>query len=286
MNVYVQEITAFVAQSTVESIPVSMDAFTHAQIVAFDTKITEITKEMKQGVLPAHLKARQANPSAKSGVILVHGYCSGTNPWAPYPNDWTDAYYFLNPSTSISNDEFSRMVIDYSEDEGLERFSIVGHSQGGMVGAHIANFYFTGLDISQNGRKVQSLGTPYQGCSAAGSAANLGDAFGVGCGSNFDLSLDGASLWEPSITADSRGEVYYYTTSYQQGNFFGDYCNMAINMILEWPNDGTTELAYADLNLANDLGNTQKQCHITDMKYSAQYYDHNRNKVMNTNAAR
>jgi len=34
------------------------------------------------------------------------------------------------------------------------------------------------------------------------------------------------------------------------------------------------------------MGNTQQQCHTTDMNYVAQYYDHTRNKVMNTQAGR
>jgi len=154
------------------------------------------------------------------------------------------------------------------------------------LGLHLLNYFETGLDFATGGVKLQSLGTPYNGCSAAGSSANLGKAFGVGCGSNTDLSVDGAKLWLAGITAESRKEVNYYTTSYEQGSFFGDYCNMAINAVLEWPNDGTTEIQYASLSGATSKGNTQKQCHTTGMKYTAQYLDNNRNKAMNTAAAR
>lgn len=38
----------------------------------------------------------------------------------------------------------------------------MGHSQGGMVGAHIQNYYWTGLDQVTGGRVVQTVGTPYQ----------------------------------------------------------------------------------------------------------------------------
>lgn len=80
--------------------------------------------------------------------------------------------------------------------------------------------------IRSGGRKIQSIGTPYQGsyrrkfteisgCTAAGSAANLGSAFGVGCGDNFDLSLDGAVLWLSGISSDAKANVYYYTTTYK-----------------------------------------------------------------------
>jgi len=142
------------------------------------------------------------------------------------------------------------------------------------------------MDYTQGGRLIQSVGTPYQGCTAAGSAANLGKAFGVGCGENFDLSRDGAKLWLSGISADTKKEVYFYTTTYKQGNLFGDYCNMAINFILEWPNDGTSELQFGTLSGGNNMGNKQGWCHTTNMKYEAQYYDHQRNNEMNTQAGR
>jgi len=222
----------------------------------------------------------------EGAVILIHGYCSTENPWAGYPADWTNPFFFLNSGASITNDEFSQKVLSFAETNNLESYSFVGHSQGGMVGAHISNYYFSGLDKTSGGKKIQSLGTPYQGCTAAGSAANLGSAFGVGCGDNFDLSPDGAGLWLSGITSDAQSDVSYYTTTYSLGNFFGDYCSMAMNLILEWPNDGTSELDYTTLNGGTNMGNTQKQCHITGLAYTAQYLDHTRNKKMNANAAR
>jgi len=142
------------------------------------------------------------------------------------------------------------------------------------------------MDLVGTGRAIQSIGSPYEGCTAAGSAANLGDIFGVGCGTNFDLSVDGARLWEPSITTDTRSDIFYYTTTYELGTWFGDSCSMAMNMILQWPNDGTAELEYTDIRGGKNMGNTEKQCHTTDMNYPAQYYDNKRNKQMNSNAAR
>jgi len=282
-NVIIQESNTFVPVSIASQISVSMDARTHKSLLGLK-QVTEITKQMREGVPPAHLFNQTG---VTGGIILIHGYCSGTNPWSPYPGDWTNPYFFLNSDASITNDAFSQLVLAYADSNSLTSFALVGHSQGGMVAAHIKNYYFSGLDANKGaGRKIQALGTPFQGCSAAGSAANLGKAFGVGCGENFDLSTDGAVLWLSGISADSRDEVHFYTTTYKQGNFFGDYCNMAVNMVLEWPNDGTSEYVYTDLVGGHDEGNTQQQCHTTDMKYSAQYYDHKRNSDMNSFAAR
>ena len=66
---------------------------------------------------------------------------------------------------------FYKLVIAFTND--LDSFSLVGHSQGGMVNAHIHNYYWTALENAEGGRLLQSIGTPYYGNSAAGSAANL-----------------------------------------------------------------------------------------------------------------
>jgi len=85
---------------------------------------------------------------------------------------------------------------------------------------------------------------------------------------------------------DSRKAVHSYTTTYQQGNFFGDYCSVPMNVLLQWPNDGTTELKYAKLQGGTYEGNTEKQCHITSMKYAPQTDERGRNIALNRNAAR
>jgi len=57
-------------------------------------------------------------------------------------------------------------------------------------------------------------------------------------------------------------------------------------MVLTSPNDGTTEVKYADLPGANSMGNKVDWCHTTEMIYSAQCTDPTRNAEMNANAAR
>jgi len=155
-----------------------------------------------------------------------------------------------------------------------------------MVSLHLLNHYWSGLDHASTGRLVQSVGTPWQGNSAAGGSASLGTMFGVGCGANNDLTSDGAKVWLSGINEVNTKYVYYYTTTYKQGSLFGDYCNMAINALLQWPNDGVTELKFTALKGAVNCGNKEQWCHTTDMKYQAQYYDNTRNAEMNDKAAR
>jgi len=239
----------------------------------------QITKEMKEGKRRFNATANAAAPS----LMLIHGYCSSTNPWQ---SGFTDASLFLEPQASLTNEKFAQLVVEHADELGMKSWGGVGHSQGGVVLVHILNYYESGLDESTGGRRIQSVGTPYYGNSGAGSAANLIKIFGYGCGENFDLTQDGSNLWMAGIRPESRKEVFYYTTTYKQGNLFGDYCNMAVNLVLQWPNDGTTEIKYTKLDSATNLGNVEKWCHTTDMAYPAQYDDVNRNKDMNSKASR
>jgi len=104
----------------------------------------------------------------------------------------------------------------------LNSFGFIAHSQGGMVSLHIHNFYWTGLEDAQGERLIQTVGTPFQGSSSAGSIANLAKIFGVACGSNTDLSRDGATNWLSGNSMDSRKDVYSYSSTYQRDSFFGD----------------------------------------------------------------
>jgi hypothetical protein len=240
---------------------------------------------MREGLRTRPPKS-SVNATAAAKLIALHGYCAGTNPWAAYAQDFTNAMFFEDKNANRNNNDYAALVHNFAETNQVISYGLIGHSQGGMVSIHLLNYFESGLDDAEGERLIQSVGTPYQGCSAAGSAANLGKAFGVGCGANTDLSTDGAKLWLAGITSEARKKIFYYTTTYEQGNFFGDYCNMAINAVLEWPNDGTSEYKFAQLHYANNMGNTQKQCHTTDMKYPALYHDRARNKIMNDKAAR
>jgi len=240
---------------------------------------------MKVGVNP--LKKVQNTTVNPPSLILLHGYCSTDNPFEPHKSHFHGASYFLNSKSNIGNDAFAVKVDDHANRLNAVRYSLVGHSQGGTVSLHLINHYWSGLDQSENGRLVQAVGTPWKGNSAAGNAANLGKLFGIGCGSCPDLTVDGARNWLAGINEENFQYVYYYTTTYKQGQFFGDYCNMAINALLNWPNDGVTEMKYASLGGKSvNCGNKEQWCHTTGMKYPPLYNDVSRNAEMNAKAAR
>jgi len=245
----------------------------------------QITKDMRVGVNP--LKKVEVNSTVAPSLILLHGYCSTENPFSKNSNQFTGASYFLNSKSNIGNDGFAIKVDDHATTLGAVRYSIVGHSQGGTVALHLLNHYWTGLEHSENGRLIQAVGTPWRGNTAAGSAANLGKLFGIGCGACNDLTVDGSRNWLAGINEEHFQYVYYYTSTYKQGSFFGDYCNMAINALINWPNDGVTEIKYSVLGgSSSNLGNKEQWCHTTGMKYPPLYYDTARNTEMNAKAAR
>jgi len=245
----------------------------------------QITKEMKVGVNP--MKKVENTTTNSPSLILLHGYCSTENPFSANSHLFTGASYFLNSKSNIGNDGFAVKVDEHATRLGAVRYSIVGHSQGGSVSLHLLNHYFSGLDISENGRLIQSVGTPWRGNTAAGNAANLGKLFGIGCGACNDLTVDGARNWLAGINEENFQHVYYYTTTYKQGTLFGDYCNMAINALINWPNDGVTETKYSELGgSSSNLGNKQEWCHTTGMKYPPLYNDNIRNAEMNAKASR
>jgi hypothetical protein len=128
----------------------------------------------------------------------------------------------------------------------------VGHSQGGLVALHLHNFYWSPNDAvspsATASRPVQSMATPYSGVSGTGAALDLGALFGLGCGDNFDLSRDGANLWQAGIQQAAKKDVYYYTTMWKKTFVHPRYCNLATNLVLSWPNDGMAELENSQVN--------------------------------------
>ena len=73
------------------------------------------------------------------------------------------------------------------------------------------------------------MGTPWQGTPVMIEIADLTKFFGLGCGYNEDLSLQGASRWLNKIPLEQQKEVYYYTTSGDVSyKLLSNYC-IAIN---------------------------------------------------------
>jgi pimeloyl-ACP methyl ester carboxylesterase len=236
-----------------------------------------------------------------SDVMLVHGYCASYNPFESSGHSWNQAKVFGDYKQNLPTDEFARRVATFGESKGLSQFAVIGHSQGGLVGVHLLSSYWSGLDVSRvrgvrsnvtamasgNGRLVQSVGSPYSGCSGAGTGANLIALFGVACGANSDLTPEGAALWLATVSEAASSNLYrYQTISATTKGWTTNWCNFATYMVLDAPNDGTTELSRTTLGAlpSNDMGNTLKQCHTTEMSYMVQTDDVTRNAEMDAAA--
>ncbi|WP_146152074.1 choice-of-anchor X domain-containing protein [Ahniella affigens] len=243
--------------------------------------VTSITDEMRMGPKPASLATQGKGVGTK--LLLVHGYCSG-NAWGPVAGQFANSAVFQDFNQNRSHDAFARLIQSFGAT--WNSFGVVAHSQGGAASLHLYHYYWSGLDNATGARLIQSVGTPYQGTALAGNAAVLGSIFGVGCGTNANLTYSGASSWLAGISNASRAKVYYHTTSFTDRSWVYDYCNIATDVLLSDPEDGTTERAYGQLPGANNLGHKTGWCHTSGMRDPAQVTDSARNSNMNGNAAR
>lgn len=240
----------------------------------------EIDEAMRMGVRPAALNSAERGTGSR--LLLVHGYCSNSVwPAAQFSN----ASVFLDTNQNRSNDQFAQRIKTFGNT--WNSYGVVAHSQGGMASLHLYNYYWSGLDNATGARLIQSVGTPYQGTNLAGVLAALGGIFGVGCGTQNDLTYSGASSWLAGISSTSRAKVNFYTTAFKTTNWWtNDYCNFASDLVLSDPEDGTTEKAKGQLSGGVNRGHVDGQCHTAGMRDPAQYNDAGRNSVMNSNAAR
>jgi hypothetical protein len=265
----------FVTVASLERMDLAMPEVESKRMVA----PVEIDESMTMGARPADLVAAKGTGSR---LLLIHGYCSG-GVWPAA--QFTNASTFLDVNQSRSNDQFARLIQSFGNT--WNSYGTVSHSQGGMATLHLYTYYWSGLDNAVGSRLLQSVGTPYQGTNLAGILASLGSWFGVGCGTNDNLTYSGASAWLAGIPSWARAKVNYYTTSFRLTNWWtNDYCNFATDLVLSDPEDGTTEQAYGQLPGATNRGHVTGECHTSGMRDPAQYNDASRNSIMNTNAAR
>ncbi|NIJ77345.1 hypothetical protein FHT08_002428 [Xanthomonas campestris] len=265
-----------------DTLPLQLPTLRRASIARSAAAIDE---SMRMGPRPTTLAraSAMAQPQATgSQLVLVHGYCSnGVWPQAQF----TNASSFIDAKQNRSNDQFAQRLAQFASQ--WSSFATVAHSQGGMAALHLYTYYWSGLDNATGGRVMQSVGTPYQGTNLSGILAAVGSWFGVGCGTNADMTYDGAKAWLAGIPADARAKVNYYTTSFAKTNWYtNDYCNAASDLVLNDPEDGTVEQVNAQLPGGVNRGHTTGQCHTTGMRDPAQYLDASRNAVMNANAAK
>ncbi|KAM9981048.1 hypothetical protein ACTFIY_003370 [Dictyostelium cf. discoideum] len=282
-NVQVSDLDTFIPLSnTTSTSNVKMiGEYKDVRTIVHSPPLHEITKEMRDGKMPKELADRIGKSTGNGKLILTHGYCS-EGVWPI--EDFENSVEFQDFNQNRGNDEFAQILANFGS-QYTDGFSLVAHSQGGNAALHLATFYFSGLDLSQKleGRVIQSMGTPYQGTALAGTWASIGSAVGVGCSANDDLTVDGAALWLKSIPADKRALVYYTTTQYSTGSLI-NYCNLASNAVLEWPNDGVVDNEHTPLEGGVYLNNFKDWCHSDGMHSPQQTTNTEYNKEMSSNS--
>lgn len=274
-NVRLQDADYFVNLAESERIALRIPILPEAAKSA----VTTITDEMRMGKRPN----LDVNNAAGGKLMLVHGYCSGGNPFPV--SQFSNYIVFSDPNKNRTHDQFANLIRNFGA--SYPSFGIVAHSQGGAASLHLYTYYWSGLDYATGGtRLIQSVGTPYQGTALAGNLALLGQIFGAGCGSNNNLTYSGAASWLSGIPSWARAKIHYSTTSFEDVWWRYDYCNIATDPFLSDPDDGVVERAYAQLSGANNRGHKTGWCHTSGMRDPAQTSDSSRNADMNANAAR
>ncbi len=273
-NVRIQDPDYFVTLATVDRIPLTITSVPENAV----NYRGEISDEMRMGRRPE----RNLTEAAGGKLMLVHGYCAGGNPFPT--SQFSSNIVFSDPNQSRSHDQFANLIKNFGA--AYPSFGIVAHSQGGAASLHLYTYYWSGLDYATGNRLIQSVGTPYQGTALAGNLAALGSVFGAGCGSNYDLTYNGAAAWLANIPSWARAKVHYSTTSFTDVWYRYDYCNAGTDLFLSDPDDGVVEKDYAQLPGANNRGHKTGWCHTSSMRDPAQTSDSSRNADMNANAAR
>jgi len=276
-NLKIEETEHYITLLDVKRLPLMLP---HVSVQSKASYKGGLSESMLKGDKPASL---QVDNKAGGKLMLVHGYCSG-DAWGPVESQFSDSVKFTDFNKNRSHDAFARLIDTYGDN--FPSFGVVAHSQGGAASLHLYTYYWSGLDNAGSGRLIQSVGTPYQGTPLAGNLAALGDIFGVGCGYNSNLTTSGASSWLSGIPTWARNKVNYYTTSFSTKWWRYDYCNIASDLILSDPEDGTTEKSRGQLSGAVNQGHKTGQCHTEGMRDMAQTRDSGRNATMSSNAAR
>lgn len=280
-NVRLQDPDYFVTLVEAAAVPLAVSSLPTAARAA---AAAEITDDMRKGKRP-EVSAASADFGAQAvggKLLLIHGYCSGGNPFPT--SQFTNFAVFSDPNQSRTHDQFANLIRNFGAQ--FPSFGAVAHSQGGAASLHLYTYYWSGFDFATGNRLIQSVGTPYQGTALAGNLAAIADVFGSGCGSNSDLTYSGAAAWLAGIPSWARARVHYSTTSFTDVWWRYDYCSLATDLFLGDPEDGVTERAFGQLPGANNRGHKTGWCHTANMRDPAQTSDAARNADMNANAAR
>ena len=230
--------------------------------------------------MPGSTEALRSN--AGHVLLLSHGYCTDQFPWRT-SNFSGDIELYEDYGQNLSHDTFALRF--EARGRNFKSMGIAGHSQGGHAAAHLYTFYWSALDWPSGSRRIQGVGVPWLGTALAGNAAVLGEVFGIGCGTNYDLTYEGCAAWISFIPTWVREDVWYWTTSFTDGWFY-DYCQIVTDVLLSDPDDGTVERYAGQLEGANNGGHKTGWCHTRLMRDPPQCKDADRNVELNAEAAR
>ena len=249
-------------------------------------KISEIPKDMLAGRSGNMVEGMESVNTLSAGghvMLISHGYCTDIFPWTT--SDFSgDVELFIDFDQNVSHDTFALRF--ESLGRNFKSMGITGHSQGGNAAAHLYTFYWSSLDWATGNRRIQGVGVPWLGTALASDVAVLGEIFGVGCGSNFDLTYDGSALWISWIPTWVRQETWYWTTSFEDFTFWYDYCQIVSDVLLSDPDDGVIERWAGQLEGGNNGGHKEAWCHTRSMRDPPQCTDGSRNSELNTESAR
>ncbi len=279
-NLRVEDPDNFVPLATRDTLALTLPAMRRDSIARGGA----IDESMRMGERPQTLRTLAGTEPQGTGqqLVLVHGYCSDGKVWPL--EQFSSASVFLDVNQNRSNDQFAQLLGQFGSQ--WHSFGTIAHSQGGMAALQLYTYYWSGMDNASGGLVMQSVGTPYQGTNLGGVLAAAGKYFGKGCGSNSDMTYDGAKAWLAGIPNSARALVNYYTTSFTKKRWYDSYCDRVTDMVLSDPNDGVVEEVNGQLPGGVNRGHTTGQCHTTGMHDPAQYLDASRNATMNANAAR
>ena len=279
-NVRVEELAHFLTVASAPRLPLRLPRRAWA---TGGPRPIVIDEAMRFGPGPERLGPEFSAPEGggQHRLLLVHGYCS-SDVWGPVSGQFDNASVFLDLGQNRLNDDFAQQILAFGS--AWDSYAIVAHSQGGLAALHLLNYYWSGLDLAGPGRLIQSVGSPYQGTPLAGLLAIIGDIFGAGCGTNTDLTPEGAALWLAGISPASRAEVHYHTTSFADGPGI-DFCHLASDLFLTDPEDGVVEQSRGQLPGGVDEGHEEGWCHSSGMRDPPQTTDASRNATMSSTAA-
>ena len=104
----------------------------------------DITYEMRNGYSPYRGKNYDSDATKLAATVLVHGFCALRLPFPDKQFSKPAVFEDLRRSRTIN--EFAKLIFNFTVNRGLQRFSIVAHSQGGMAAVHMLSYYYTPLD--------------------------------------------------------------------------------------------------------------------------------------------